>query len=217
MKFSPSKHAIWVGRLRVCRAAVFVSCLFMADVHGSGLLPEEGAWRVWLEPRFTRAAASASVPGAERTDLAGGTAGEEGPVAFSRNQWEGLGVPWVDFFTKARANAAPELASLKLKFVRDRRTKVIEYATLSSEQPIMASAVLAPTFLALFADTLGPKVLVAVPNRHTAFVFPRLASNYQDLASTVIEAYRATTYPVSLEVLEFGPEGIRAVGVYEEP
>lgn len=184
---------------------------------GAGVLPEESAWRVWLEPRFSRAAASAAVPGAQRTDFAGGSAGEEGPVAFSRVQWEALGMTWEAFFGNARANAAAELAGLKPKYVRDRRTKVIEYATLSSEQPIMAGAVLAPKFLALFADTLGPKLLVAVPNRHTAFVFPALASNYQALAPQVIEAYRATSYPVSLEVFEFGPEGIRAVGVYEEP
>jgi hypothetical protein len=217
MMLSPSKPQLTAGRPCVCRATAIVWCLLALAARGAGLLPEESAWRVWLEPRFTRAAASGPVPGAQRTDFAGGIAGEEGPVVFSRSQWDSLGIAWDDFFTKARANAAPELAALKPKFVRDRRTKVIAYATLASEQPIMASAVLAPKFLALFADTLGPKVLVAVPNRHTAFVFPRLASNYQDFASTVIEAYRATTYPVSLEVLEFGPEGIRAVGVYEEP
>jgi hypothetical protein len=33
----------------------------------------------------------------------------------------------------------------------------------------------------------------------------------------VLEAYKATPYPVSREVFELSANGLRAVGVYEEP
>ena len=81
----------------------------------------------------------------------------------------------------------------------------------------MASAVLAPRFLALFRQTLGDTVLVVVPNRYTAFVFPQLATHYQEYYPMVFAAYRETAFPISVEVLEFSAAGIRAVGVYEEP
>ncbi len=218
MFFMPQRLSILSASFRrsLGPSAIWLLLATIVPASGAGDSIEESAWRVSLEPRFTRAAASAPVTAAQRTDFAGGVASEDGVITFSRAQWEGLGISWDDFFTKARAQSASDLASLKPKFVRDRRTKVIEYATLCSEQPIIATAVLAPKFLALFADTLGPTVLVAVPNRYTAFVFPKLASNYETLAASVIAAYHATVYPVSLEVFEFGPGGIRAVGAYEE-
>ena len=51
-------------------------------------------------------------------------------------------------------------------------------------------------FLQLFQDTLGPKVLVAVPNRYTAYVFPapqlrRLrADDFQGLPCDVFSSQR---------------------------
>jgi hypothetical protein len=94
---------------------------------------------------------------------------------------------------------------------------VIQYAELKSERPIVASAVLAPKFLEMFKDTLGEKVLLVVPSRFKAYVFPALASNYQDYYPMVFEAYRGTAWPISVEVFEVSAEGMRAVGVYKEP
>ena len=81
----------------------------------------------------------------------------------------------------------------------------------------MNSVVLSPKFLALFQDTLGPKVLVVVPNRFTAYVFPRLVSSYREYSPGVFEDYRATAHPVSVEVFELSDAGLRAIGAYEEP
>src|SRR5262249_4664707 len=121
-----------------------------------------------------------------------------------------------ELLVTGRANAATDLETLKPRYTRDRK-KVIQYAELRSPQPIVASAVLAPKFLSLFKDTLGDAVLVVVPNRFTAFVFPQLATNYQEYSPMVFEAYHETAYPISVEVFEFSAAGIRAVGVYERP
>lgn len=162
-----------------------------------------------------RAAVTGAIPAAQRTEFAAGAWREEELTAWTRDEFSALGLSWDDFFAKARVNAAADLALLKPRYIRDRR-KIIQYAALRSELPIMPSAVLAPKFLDLFAETLGPKVLVTVPNRHTAFVFPALASDYREFAPMVLEAYRATSYPVSIEIFEVSTEGLRAVGVYSE-
>jgi hypothetical protein len=60
-------------------------------------------------------------------------------------------------------------------------------------------------------------VLLVVPNRSTAFVFPALAGNHRDYWPMVFEAYRATPFPVSIEVFELSARGLRAVGAFQEP
>jgi hypothetical protein len=69
----------------------------------------------------------------------------------------------------------------------------------------------------MFQETIGDSVLLVVPNRYRAFIFPRLASRYEEYTPMVFEAYRATAYPVSVEVFEVSADGMRAIGVYEEP
>ncbi len=178
--------------------------------------PPAGAWRVWLSPRYMHSAAGAVVPGAKLTEFAGGRLEDDDLTPFTKTEFAALGLSWDDFFAKAREACAADLAALQPRYVRNRR-QVIEYAVLESKDPVVASAVLAPKFLALFSETLGPKVLVSMPNQFQAFVFPALASDYQDYAPMVREAYRATAHPVSLEVLEFSAAGIKAIGAYDTP
>ncbi len=175
----------------------------------------EAGWRVWLEPKFMHAPVTVAIPGAGRTELAAGTRDEHGDVSLLRPQFEELKTGWESFVAKARTNADAELATLKPSYVRDKK-QVIEYAVLSSEKPVVASAVFAAKFLDLFKETLGEKVLVVVPSRFKAFVFPALASRYEEYAPMVFEAYRATAFPVSVEVFEVSAEGWKAAGVYEE-
>lgn len=164
-----------------------------------------------------RVRVSAAIPGAERTELAAGTLTDEGLTPFTEKQaLEKLGLTWDDFMAQAQTNAAADLADVKTTFVRNRK-KVIEYAELRSEKGLVASAVLAPKFAEPFLETLGPTFLLVVPNRYTAFAFPKLASDYEDYVGQVIQAHRATPYPVSLELFEVTPQGMRAVATYREP
>ncbi len=163
-----------------------------------------------------RAPVSAPIPEAKRSEYAGGNLAEGTLTPLAKGELEKLAVTWDEFFQQSRQNAAAELAEIKPVYVRNRR-KVIEYAELRSERGLLASAVLAPKFLEQFAETLGPTVLLVVPNRFLAFVFPRLASKYEEHAGVVLEAYRATAFPVSLEVFEVSPAGLKAVGFYPDP
>lgn len=112
------------------------------------------------------------------------------------------------------ASASAELAKLKPTYARDKKG-VILYALLASDSPATASAVLAPDFAAKFADTLGPDILVAIPTRYRIYVYPALASRFQDTADLVLSDYEVSGYPVSKEVFRVTPEGLRAVGTFE--
>lgn len=190
--------------------------LALALFSHAGETANENLWRVWLEPKSSHAPVTLPIAGAERTELCAGFMEEEGPRAMTREELAGMGIEMARFAARARESAQADLAGLKPRYVRNRK-KVIEYAELHSERPVVAGAVLAPKFLALFRETLGEKVLVVVPNRFTAYVFPALAGNHADYAPMVLEALRATAWPVSVELLEISSDGVRCVGRYVEP
>jgi len=181
-----------------------------------GVARADDAWRVWLEPKAMRPPVANPVTGSERTLYAAGTWSEGMLTPFSVTAFAALKVEWKDFEARALVRATADLAELKPRYVRNRRN-VIEYAALESAQPIVASAVLAPGLRERFAETLGETLLLVVPNRSTAFLFPALGGNHRDYWPMVLAAYRATPYPVSVEVFELSARGLRAVGVYEEP
>ena len=163
-----------------------------------------------------KAPVNAPIAAAEKTELVAAIRGESEVSYLSRAGFEALKMDWPAFAEKTRENAEAELKAVTTEYTRDRK-KVILYAKLHSPHALIASAILAPKFLDLFKNTLGEKVLVVIPNRSTAFVFPALASNYQDYAAMIFEAYRATAFPVSKEVFELSADGIKAVGAFEEP
>lgn len=172
--------------------------------------------RAWFEPKSMRAPVTLPLAGAQRTEIALGRLTDDGLECFSQRVFGLLGLTREHLLATARGNASADLATLKPRYERD-RARVIQYAELTSPRPIVASAVLAPGFLPLFEDTLGAEVFVVVPSRFTAYVFPKLASRYQEYYPLIFATYRASAWPVSVEVFEFSAAGIRAVGVYEEP
>ncbi len=177
-----------------------------------GQAPEQ--WRVVLAPKFLRPEVTEPIPNAQRTVLAAAYLDGDEPVYFARKQFDALNVTFEQFMGKSRANAASK--KLKVEFVRNAK-KVIECARVTSEDPLTATFVLSPDFPKKFADTLGPKILVAIPNRYTIYAFPALAADYKSYAPAILSAYHESAHPVSLEVFEVSRDGIKAMGEYEEP
>jgi hypothetical protein len=156
------------------------------------------------------------IPGAKRAVLVPALIKDGEPVYLSQKEFKALGVDWKIFLEAARGNATEELKKLTPDYTRDKK-KVIEFATLTSDSELTASTVLSPEFLKMFQDTLGDKVIVVIPNRYTVYVFPVLASHYQEYTPMVAEAYHSSTYPVSMEAYELSDKGIKTIGLYQEP
>jgi hypothetical protein len=113
----------------------------------------------------------------------------------------------------ADASANTLLASLIPEYVRDKKG-VVQFVVLASDSPATAGAAFAPNLAAKFADVLGPDILVAIPNRYRVYVYPALASHFQDTADLVLRDYETSGYPVSKEVFRVTKEGLRAVGSF---
>lgn len=105
------------------------------------------------------------------------------------------------------------LATLKPEYVRD-QNQVIQYAILKSDSPLTASAVLAPDFAKIFSETLGPDILVCIPNRYIILAFPRDSAQTLNLSDFVFAEYSSSPYPVSREIFAIQSGKLIAIGRY---
>jgi len=229
MKFYRQSARFKTGFLRVLLTALAICCALQASPasvqEAPSQPPPESAWRVVLVGVLhAQNAQTEPIPGAKDTKFAAAwAANAEGvpgrPVVYlSQEKFAALGVDWAVFRAKSAAAASAELASLQPELIRD-ANQVIECAIFHSKCPVddITAAILAPDFLKRFTPLFGRKMLLAIPDRRTVYLFPRLASRYPNYAERVLAVYRKSECPVSREVFELSAEGLRAIGAYAEP
>lgn len=215
MKFYRKSARFKTGLLRGVAAAA----LAWLAVSSPAEPPAPAAWRVTIAG-FLRPAGTfvAPIAGAHTTQYAAACATEAGGIRYlSQEEFAALGVDWETFRAGSASAASAQLAQLRPEWIRD-RNQVIECAILRVKNPAddVTAAVLAPDFLKRFTPVFGRKMLLAIPDRQTVYLFPRLASRYQDYAERVLSVYRKSAEPVSREVLELSATGLRAMGEYQD-
>ncbi len=156
-----------------------------------------------------------SIPGTKETILTPARVQGEEVTFLKKDEIARLKLDLDSIRRVTAASARAVLAKLKPEYVRDKKGVII-YALLASDSPATASAVLAPDFADRFADTFGPDILVAIPTRYRIYVYPALASHFQDTANLVLGDYEISGYPVSKEVFRITPNGLQAVGKFSE-
>jgi hypothetical protein len=176
---------------------------------------ERTQWRVWLEARNQHAAVSSRIEGATQTEWVAGWRGPEGDHFLSFRQFLELGGDWAGFRRQAVENAAEDLKAMGVEWVRNEK-RVVEYGVLRSEKPWVSAVLVGAGLWEQLEPVLGERVLVVVPHRSVAYFFPVLAGNSVGYGAQMLREYYGGQMPVSLEVFEWGREGIRAVGVFEE-
>ena len=187
-----------------------LSFLIVATVARSAA---EETWHLLIEPTFMHYEASWPIDGAERTVLVPARYVNGEVLPLKSDDILTLGAARDTILASAPKAASEVLATLTPRFIRD-ENKVIQCAVLESASPLTASAVLAPEFGTLFRETLGPDILVAIPNRFRIFVFPRGTPAFQRFSEIVIAEYDSSSYPVSKELFTLRKGKLTAVGSY---
>ena len=227
MRFYRKSARFKTGWAQLSRLVALVYCV-LPTALALGEAPSntgaaESSWRVVISAKYRLPEVTRSIPGAKTSALAAAVAatdkaGGEEVRLMDKNTFDALGLDWSVFFSKTTIAASAALAQLQPEWNRD-KNQVIECAILRSLRPgdDITVAVLAPDFLKRFTPVFGRKMLLAIPDRHTVYIFPKLASHYQDYAEQVAAVYRKSNCPLSREVFELSIDGLRAIGEYEEP
>ena len=170
-------------------------------------------WHLLIEPTFMHYEATWPIDRAERTVLVPARYINGEVLPLKSDDIVTLEATRDKILASAPKAASEVLATLTPRFIRD-DNKVIQCAVLESESPLTASAVLAPEFDSLFQETLGPNVLIAIPNRYRIFVFPRGTPAFQRFSEIVIAEYDSSSYPVSKELFTVRKGKLTAIGSY---
>lgn len=136
------------------------------------------------------------------------------PEPLTRDQKKSVHMTYGQVREEALKTATRVLKGLKPGYVRD-GNGVIRHAELRGEHPLTASTVLAPEFAAMFRDTLGPDLLVAMPHRNLVLVFSRQDDAHLLKAEEIIQGYLNSVYPVSREVFALENGTLRSIGVLQ--
>lgn len=192
------------------KTALFSLLLLLTGL--SATQAEDAGWYLVPEPQFMRNDVSWPIPGAQDTVLVPARTIDGEVTLLKRADIPALQVSKEEIMESALKNASKELAKLEPKYVRD-RNGAIQYAILTSESPYTASSVLAPDFTDKFDETLGPDLLVIMPNRNTVIVFPRAAPQLGSVSDLVFSEFRSSTYPISREIFTVRNGRLAAVGL----
>jgi hypothetical protein len=170
-------------------------------------------WHLLIEPTFMHYEASWPIDGAERTVLVPARYVNGEVLPLKSEDIVTLGATRDRILASAPKAASEVLATLTPRFIRD-ENNVIQCAVLESTSPLTASTVLAPEFASLFRETLGPDILLAIPNRFRIFVFANGTPAFHRFSDIVIAEYDSSSYPVSKELFTLRKAKLRAVGSY---
>lgn len=176
---------------------------------------QETRWFLLPEPAYMRPPFEISIEGTTQTVLTPALIKGDQATILTRETFDRLGLNLESIQRVSRASASAALAELEPQYVRDQKGVAV-FAILQSSRPIAAAAVLAPDFVEKFRDTLGPDLLVAIPNRYRVYVYPALASRFERTADHVLADYKVSAYPVSKEVFRVTSGGIQAIGTFED-
>lgn len=181
---------------------------FRADVP-------ESDWLLVPEPKFMRPEVSWPLEGSERTVMAAAFAVGNEVETMSRRTFQALGVSEDEFLAKARENLMTRLDAARPEMIRD-SDGVLQCVLFRGDDQALAGLMFAPGLVQRYDPVFGPELVVIAPRRSMLFVFPKLASRFEEFATDVLMAYKNTPHPVSPEVFEVDAVGARAVGIFEE-
>ncbi len=188
--------------------------LFLAPlILGAAVAEESGKYVLLPEPSFMWHKHGQKIPGSRRTVLIPALTTSAGLRELSPEAFAELGVSWAAFSKTAGTTADAHLKTLKPVVTKDSEGHAA-VAVVKSKSAITASVVFAPGFVAKFEPIFGDRLLVAIPDRFTIYVFPRALSTHKEYGKRLAALYEDAVYPASLELFEADPQGVRVVGSF---
>jgi hypothetical protein len=153
------------------------------------------------EPREMRTERSITPEGARSTVLspAREIAGVPGIEVYPKEDFAKLGLSSETFAERAKKTAERLLAEIKPDLIKGADGKVA-YAVYRGERPVMACLLIAPSLPLIFEEVFGPEIWVALPDRHSLFVFPAKPEALEEFIADLSLRYKQDPHAASSEV-----------------
>lgn len=153
------------------------------------------------EPRAMRTERSIIPEGALATVLSPARELAEVPgiEPYTKEDFARLGLSPTTFAERAKKTADKLLAQLKPDIIKDKDGKVL-YAVYRGDRPVMASLLIAPSLPEIFESMFGSELWVALPDRHSLFIFPAKAEALQDFTADLASRYESDVHAASPEI-----------------
>lgn len=153
------------------------------------------------EPREMRTDRSVVPEGAQATVLtpAREIADVPGIEVYPKEDFAKLGLSPETFAERAKKTAEKLLGAIKPDVIKGADGKVT-YAVYRGERPVMASLLIAPSLPVIFEDMFGAEIWVALPDRHSLYVFPAKPEALEDFIADLATRYKEDPHAASPEV-----------------
>lgn len=154
------------------------------------------------EPKAMRTAYSIVPAGAQQTVLTPyreSAVSPNGIEPYSRESFSKLGLGVETFAQRAKLAADKRLLQLRPELIKGEDGK-IAYAVYRGESSLFPTLLIAPSLPGIFAELFGKEIWVAMPDRHSLYVFPASPDLVQAFAPDLAERYGTDPYAASSEI-----------------
>ena len=153
------------------------------------------------EPREMRTERSIVPEGAQATVLtpAREIADVPGIEVYPKEDFAKLGLSPETFAERSKKTAERLLTEIKPDLIKGTNGKVT-YAVYRGDRPVMASLLIAPSLPVIFEEMFGSEIWVALPDRHSLFVFPAKAEALEEFIADLAVRYKDDPHAASPEV-----------------
>lgn len=164
------------------------------------------------EPKVMRNPLSFFPEGSELTVLTPAKELKESPwvMPYRPEEFKQLGVSVETFAERAKKAADKRLATLKPELIKNAEGQVL-YAVYRGDQPLMASLLVAPSLPVIFEKLFGDEIWVALPDRHSLFVFPAKPEAVEEFAADLEDRYLSDSRAASPEIFAIKKGGVPTV------
>lgn len=153
------------------------------------------------EPKEMRTERSVVPEGAQATVLtpAREIADVPGIEVYPKEDFAKLGLSPETFAERSKKTAEKLLTEIKPDVIKGADGKAA-YAVYRGERPVMASLMIAPSLPVIFEDLFGAEIWVALPDRHSLFVFPAKKEVVEEFIADLAERYQENPHAASPEI-----------------
>lgn len=185
---------------------MLTAAVLAGEPAASGGKPEQ--FLMLTEPRAMGSSISKTYAGSKNTVFTPARQNDDGHGIrpYTSAEFARLGISWETFMERAQAVADKRLSAIQPEWKKDDAGQVL-YAVYHSDEPDMASILLAPSLAQIFKKVFPDGVWLAAPNRNTLYVFPAKSGVVESFAEDLKEHFDDHPYAASDEVFALKADG----------